>query len=114
MSIPPKRNLPYLDKKGVRYLDKLVEYPVSIGKLREYKNTFKDVTVELTRKGANYYLHFYDRFKGLVAIGRISKLDAASLLHSQLAKNEYTGSQIISPEDFVGAVKNIEIIFIDK
>ncbi len=103
-----------MDKKGITYKEKCFEFPVKIGKLKNYKGAFQNVIVELYRKGNGYYLNFYDKGKGLVGVAKISKLDAYNLIRSRLSKLGYDDDMKMSSEKFSKLVSSLDIQFIDQ
>ena len=114
MSIPVKRTKLIMDKRGITYKEKTFEFPVKIGRLRNYKGAFRNVTVELYRRGNTYYLNFYDRHKGLVGVAKISKLDAYNLVRSRLSRLGYDDNKKMSSNEFSKLVSSLDIIFIDQ
>lgn len=114
MSIPVKRTKLIMDKRGVTHKEKTYEFPIKIGRLKNYKGAFRNVTVELYRKGNTYYLNFYDKHKGLVGVAKISKLDAYNLVRSRLSRLGYDDNKQMSAEKFAKLVSSMDIIFIDQ
>lgn len=113
MSIPPKKTKLVMDKKGIHYKNTSLHYPVKLGKLKQYRSVFKNVTVELLRKGNSYYLNFFDPHKGLIGVGRISKLDAYNLIRSRLSKLGYDDTIQIGENEFNRLVRQMDFRFID-
>ena len=114
ISIRPKKSRFIMDKKGITFKEKTYVFPVKVGRLKRYKNAFKDVVIELYRKRNGYYLNFYDRRKGLVGVAKISKLDAYNLVRSRLSKLGYDDDMGMSSERFSKLISSMDIIFIDQ
>lgn len=113
MSIPKKAS-PYLGKKGLRYKGDTYDYPLKVGKLKSFRGVFKNVILELYRRGNTYYLHFHDSKKGLIGVGKIHKLDAYYLVRNALSKKGYDGDVQLSSDQFRDMVSGLDMTFIDQ
>jgi len=112
MTIPPKKNKLIVDNKGVTYHDVVYDYPIKIGKLKEFKG-FKDVSLQVNKEGKGFYLLFYDPYKGLIAKGQLSKLDAVHAIRSLLYRVGYT-DETISENKFRELFKNLEYVYVGE
>lgn len=98
MTIAPRKNKLIVDDKGVQFRDIVYDYPMSLGKLKEFRG-FKDVTLQLTKDGKGYYLLIYDPYKGLIAKAKMSRLDAAHAVRGLIHRVGFS-EEPISKDDF--------------
>ena len=113
LTIDAKRNKLVVDDKGVQYRDSLYEYPFRLGKLKEFRG-FKDVTLQLTKDGRNYYLLIYDPYKGLIAKAKIKRLDAAHVVRGLIHRVGFSDEYPISKEEFHKFFSDLKYVYIGE
>jgi hypothetical protein len=113
MTIPPKKNKLIVDNKGVTYRDVNYDYPIKIGKLKEFKG-FQDVSLQITREGKFFYVLFIDPYKGMIAKGRLKRLDAVHVIRSLLHRVGYSDSDDIPYSRFQELFRNMEYIYVGE
>lgn len=91
-----------------------MEYPIKIGKLKQFRGVFKDVTIELTKEGNFYYILLYDTYKGLICKARINKLDAYYLFMQVMCKAGYSRNAVFSEEKFFELTRKLDFQFLDR
>lgn len=113
MTIQPRKNKLIVDEKGVQFRDSLHEYPFRLGKLKEFRG-FKDVTLQLTRDGKNYYLLIYDPYKGMIAKAKMKRLDAAHAVRGLIHRVGFSDEHPISKDDFSKYFADLRYVYIGE
>ena len=110
MSLPPRKTKIIVDKSGVKYRGMTYEYPIRIGKLRNFRG-YRDVALELNVEGKQYYLLIYDKHRGLVGKAKMNKLDAVHALYGTLHRVGFSDTPITQKEfhKLFGAIKYVFI-----
>lgn len=110
MSLEPKSNKVELSSDGVHFKGMTFEYPVRLCKLENFRG-YKDVVLELSREGRQYYLLIYDRRKGLVGKSKMTKLNAYHALRGLLSKAGFSDKPL-SQKEFADIFKAMAFIYV--
>lgn len=110
MSLEPKKNKVELGPEGVRFKGLTFEYPVRLCKLENFRG-YKNVILELSREGRQYYLLIYDKRKGLVGKSKMTKLNAYHALRGLLSKAGFSDKPI-SQKDFSEIFRSMAFIYV--
>lgn len=110
MSLEPRKNNIILTPEGVDYKGMTFEYPIRIGKLENYRG-FKDLTLELTRDGRQYFILIYEKHKGLISKAKISKLNAYYALKGLLSKAGFS-NEPMSQKEFEKLFKSLAVVYV--
>lgn len=110
MSLEPKRNKIELNSDGVLYRGTVYEYPIRLCKLENFRG-YKDVVLELSREGRQYFLLIYDKRKGLVGKSRMTKLNAYHALKGLLSKAGFSDKPL-SQKEFADIFRAIAFVYV--
>jgi len=112
MTVSPKKNKLIVDNKGITYKSVIYDYPIKVGKLKEFKG-FHDVSLQINKEGKSFYLLFYDPYKGLIAKGRLKKIDAVHAIRSLLYRVGFSDAPI-SESKFRELFRNMEFVYVGE